>query len=57
MHFLYEDVIKMFIGCSESQDFKNFVLYHLETLLKDIDISIVQYFRTYKKNSLHCQRA
>lgn len=52
MHFLYEDVINLFNGCSESQDFKKFGIYHLEALMKDIDISIFQYFRIYIKKNI-----
>lgn len=53
-----EDIIHMFIGCLELQDFKNnFVIYHLETLMKDIDIGIYNTLEFDKMFSLHCQKA
>lgn len=53
-----EDIIHMFIGCLELQDFKNnFVIYHLETLMKDIDIGIYNTLEFHKMFSLHCQKA
>lgn len=41
-----EDIIHLFIGCNELHEFINkFVVYHLETLFKDVDVNIFNTLR------------